>query len=367
MTAPDPTDAPINGEDQTAPDFSKVPLSMDAWKKRIIQPKNFLLGEVLSTTTRALLAADTGLGKTHLGFAMGMAMATKHDFCHWKGIRRSRVLVIDGEMSEDLVQERLGDAERRLGTYPEGFFCLCKEHVPNMPPINTTEGQNWVMQLIAHLGDIDFLFLDNLGSLIVGSLQVEEDWNPILPFLFHLTSEKIGLCLVTHTGHDKSRHYGLKMQTWHMDTVIQLTALEGNQADIAFRLEFLKARQRKPSNRTDYEPANIVLEGDQWKSSPADKTTTATTKQPPQGYRRAKDVLDNILIDAETVVPSRDHVPVKAIRIGIFRNALCSEGILTKSEKGTLDSTQRTRWSNIKAFGVSANAWRMNNDWIWRI
>jgi hypothetical protein len=262
-------------QDEPPPDFSKVPLSMETWSKLAIKPNDNLLGP-FNTTTRALIAGDSGLGKTHLGFGKGMAMATGQDFCHWKGRRNSRVLVIDGEMSEDLVQERLADAERRLGIYPEGFFCLCKEHVPAMDPLNTESGQNYLRWLIAHFVALDYIIFDNLGSLIIGSLQNEDDWKPLVPFMFELTAEKIGQTWFTHTGHDASRPYGLKMQGWHMDSVIMMTALEGHPADIAFRLEFQKARQRKPSNRQDYEPVNLILENDQWRTQAAKETKKKT-------------------------------------------------------------------------------------------
>ena len=144
------------------------------------------------------MSADTGLGKTHLGFALGFHMAAGVNFCHWKAGRPARVLVIDGEMSSTLVQERLADAERRLGSRPAGFFCLCKEDVEDMPPLDTEAGQQWLDALIAHIGDLDFLDLDNIMSLTVGNLKEEEDWRPFLPWLRSLTKRHIGSLLINH-------------------------------------------------------------------------------------------------------------------------------------------------------------------------
>ena len=268
---------------------SDPPLSLERWAGREIPPKDFLLGEVFSTTTRAMLSADTGLGKTHFAFAIGFAMAAGMDFCHWKFPHRvgtdphgneyqrppPRILIIDGEMSADLVQERLADAERRLGGHrPPGLFCLCKEDAPNMDPLNTESGQAYLADLIDHLGSVDGILFDNLGSLTIGSLQDEEAWKPIVPLMFSLTAERIGQLWITHTGHDKTRDYGLKMKSWHMDTAMVATKVDRPGADIAFSLEFTKARQRKPTNRADYETARFILENDEWSSSvtPATKT-----------------------------------------------------------------------------------------------
>ena len=149
--------APANLEDP--------PLTLDQWAARELPERDFLLGSIFTTTTRAMLSAKTGLGKTHLGFAFGFSMAAQSSFCHWQVRRKARVLIVDGEMSVELVKERLADAERRIGQRPESLFMLCKEDAVNMPPLDTEGGQRWLDVLIEHLGGIDFLILDNVMAL----------------------------------------------------------------------------------------------------------------------------------------------------------------------------------------------------------
>jgi hypothetical protein len=368
LDAPDAEDAKnLNGGErtETRADWGGPCLTLAQWAARKIPKRDLLLGSVFSTTTRSLLSADTGLGKTHLGFAIGIHMAGGQDFCHWKAQRPARVLVVDGEMSSELVKERLADAERRLGFRPEGFRCLCKEDVEDMPPLDTEEGQRWLDGLIAHLEGVDFLTLDNIMSLTVGNLKEEEDWRLVLPWLRSLTKRRIGTLSVNHTGHDTTRDYGTKTRTWQMDTVMVGTKIERPEADIAFKLDFVKCRQRTPANRADYEAVNFILADDTWYTEPAEKSGPKT-KAPPQGYRRSLEVLNNLLVDAEPITPSRDHVKIRAVQLSTWRKALVSEGILTADEKGTLDSTQRTRLSNIKRHGIDADAMRFANDWIWR-
>ena len=64
-----------------------LPLTLDQWASRKLPERDFLLGSIFTTTTRAMLSAKTGLGKTHLGFAFGFSMTGGRDFCHWK-VRR---------------------------------------------------------------------------------------------------------------------------------------------------------------------------------------------------------------------------------------------------------------------------------------
>ncbi len=249
------------------PAFSDVPLSLEQWADRQIEPKRWLLGELLSTTSRAVLTADTGLGKTHIGMAMGLAMAAGEAFCHWVGSGRpARVLVIDGEMSKELVQERLADAERRFGKRPEGFFCLCNEDI-EMPPLDTEQGQIWLGYLIAYFGYLDFIIFDNLGTLTVGDLTTAESWLPMIQFNKSLTKEKIGVLWINHTGKDPSKDFGTHTRLWALDVAMIATKLANRPEDIAVRLEFLKARQRKPSNRENFEPVDLILDQDRWLTS----------------------------------------------------------------------------------------------------
>ena len=65
-----------------APDFSKVCLTPAAWAARELPPVDPLLGELLSTTCRMLLAADTGVGKTMWAMAIAIALHLGTGFLH---------------------------------------------------------------------------------------------------------------------------------------------------------------------------------------------------------------------------------------------------------------------------------------------
>ena len=162
-------------------DRADLPLTLDQWADRKLPARDFLLGSIFTTTTRAELSAKTGLGKTHLGFAFGFAIGAASSFCHWRGHRKARVLIVDGEMSVELVKERLTDVEKRTGCRPSTVYVLCKEDAANMPPLDTLEGQRWLDDLIESLGGIDFLILDSVMALTTGDLKEEESWRPVIP------------------------------------------------------------------------------------------------------------------------------------------------------------------------------------------
>ncbi len=256
------------------PDFSGLPLALGDWLSRDLPEPDYLLGEWLATTSRALLTGTTGLGKTNLMMAMSFAVAAGTSFLHWRGHRPRKVLYIDGEMSRRLFRQRLADAARRAGCRPEGLFALSREDVPDMPPLNTMAGQAFVDALIDRIGGPELVTFDNIQALLVGDMKDEAQWQDTLPWIRSLTRRGIGQIWGHHTGHDESRAYGSKAREWQLDTSI-LIERDDSGADLAFRLKFTKARERRSDNRADFEPAAIALVDDEWVS---DRITAAATR-----------------------------------------------------------------------------------------
>src|SRR5712671_3407536 len=239
-------------------------LRLQQWFERIVMPDDHLMGEVFSTTSRMLLVATTGLGKTNFCLALAVAIALGLDFLHWRAGRPARILYIDGEMSVGLFKKRLADAVRRAGAMPEGFFGFCRADFPEMPPLNTEVGQRFIDALIARVGGVDFVIFDNIQALLLGDMKEEEPWQETLPWIRDLTNRRIGQIWVHHTGHDESRSYGTKTREWQLDAVAVFERDKEAVADIAFTLKFPKGRQRTPENRADFATVKITLEGDQW-------------------------------------------------------------------------------------------------------
>jgi hypothetical protein len=106
-----------NGHDLGGPFHAPDPagLTVQAWLDRDLPEPDWLLGP-FSTTTRGMLVADTGLGKTNFALAMAFAMASGRGFLHWLGSRPARILFIDGEMSARLMRNRI--RRQRCTSYP---------------------------------------------------------------------------------------------------------------------------------------------------------------------------------------------------------------------------------------------------------
>jgi len=100
-------------------------------------------------------------------------------------------------------------------------------------------------------------------------LKEEESWRPVIPWMLSLTKRRIGVLWINHTGHDESRSYGTSTREWQLDVVMIAEEVEDPDADIALRLTFTKARQRRPETREDFETVILCLKDDVWTSQGA--------------------------------------------------------------------------------------------------
>lgn len=255
-------------------DGPRDPLLFSAhrWLGRDIPPLDYLLGNVFSTVTRAELIGPTGIGKSNLALAFGWAMAYGNPFLHWQARRPARkVVYIDGEMSARVARDRVADAARRHGGAPDNLLLINRDDFPDLPPLNTKAGQNFVDDLMSQAGEVEFVIFDNIQSLITGDMKEEDGWAATLPWVRALTRRAIGQLWVHHTGLNTTRGYGSSTKEWQLDTVMLMTD-RADKGDLLvdFDLSFTKARERNRNNRADFVDARIWINTeDRWESSVA--------------------------------------------------------------------------------------------------
>jgi hypothetical protein len=303
-------------------------LKLSDWLSRNLPEPDFLLGELLSTTSRLLIVGPTGLGKTMFGLAVAFAIAGNKGFLHWRTKRSGRVLYVDGEMSARLMKRRLLDAVGRAGMKPEGLSILSREDFPDMPPLNSKEGQNWFDGKITEIGHFDLVIFDNIQALLVGDMKDEEQWSKILDWVRDLTRRSIGQLWFHHTGHDESRSYGSKAREWQFDTVALMERVDAKD-DLAFTLKFTKARGRTPENRADFQSVTIRLQGDQW--AVGKPTTKATTRSLAQ--RLALETLVSITAEKGIKPPANFALPesVSCVTVETWKAELFARSIIDKN------------------------------------
>ena len=242
-------------------------LTLAQWLARDLPQPDFICGKWLTTTSRTIVNAETGIGKTLWALELGLCCAAGLQFMHWQATRPIVVLYIDGEMARRVMKVRLVQAVDRLclsANPPAGFHMLSHEDMQGWFALNTTDGQMLVENQIRLIGHVDLIIFDNIMSLIMGDQKDEEGWKLVMPWVRHLTRRKIGQVWLHHTGHDTTRGYGTKTREWQMDTVLQFDYVDRPDTDVSFNLHFSKAREREPATRNDFRDVKVALVNNQW-------------------------------------------------------------------------------------------------------
>ena len=67
--------------------------------------------------------------------------------------------------------------------------------------------------MLKRIGRVDFIFFDNIMSLIAGDMKEEEGWRQALPWIKSLTKRAIGQVWMHHTAtsHPRLRHQDARM------------------------------------------------------------------------------------------------------------------------------------------------------------
>ena len=349
-----------SSDDEIDEDALRARLSLDHWVEREIPLRDRLLGNMLATTTRMLLVADTGLGKTNLALAIAFAVAQGADFLHWYGPGEPhRVLYVDGEMSVRLMRDRIEDAIRRAGNRPAGVFVLNTEDFPEMPPLSDSLGRLAIDKIITALGGVDMIVFDNVQALLAGDMREEMPWKTVLGWVKDLTRRKIAQIWIHHTGHDATRSYGTKTREWQMDVVALLEAVDKPEADLAFALKFTKARERTPGNRDDFEPMMIMLVGDRWMSEAGGRAEASK----PRHIDRAFELLRDVITREGTVPPANDHVPQGSLCVteGLWRR-YCKAGFILESDN---DATFRSAFHRAAKQLLETGRIGKWDLWVW--
>jgi hypothetical protein len=245
----------------SSPGPSREKLLLSAWLTRKMPLRDFLMGNVFCTTSRWLIFGDTGVGKTLFALSLAAAMTAARAFLGWDGKRRARGIYLDGEMPGETFKERMQHVADEFGDDLTLYGYNRDVLDPGeMPPLNTPEGEAWLMREIETVKP-DFIVFDSVMSLLIGTMGEEESWAPAKLLARRITSKRIGQVWLHHTGHDTSKSFGTKTREWEMDTVVKLTT-----DDQAVQMEFKKARLRTPQNGEQFEQQTIVKDENGWRA-----------------------------------------------------------------------------------------------------
>jgi hypothetical protein len=333
-----------------------IGLTVDWWLTRDIPPEDYLVGQWLTTTSRVLLTAPTGIGKTNFLMAIAAHLGVGIDFLHWRIPRPRRVLYVDGEMSCLLLKQRIEDAVQRLGgAHPSAMYVFSHEDVEKFEPLNTPTGRQFILTLIEELGAEAVIF-DNIMALIAGDMKEEQGWRDTLPLVDALSKKRVGQIWAHHTGHDASHSYGTKTREWRMDTTILGKKVERAGVDVSFMLQFDKARTRTPLNRRDFTDVTVALVNDKWVGDIAAKVLP--DKPSPLGMKFMQALQDVLNRGGIIKFQGRD-----AVKMDKWRDECMVQGLLDETKK----NSTRSMLSQYRRELIACNLIACHDDTVWVI
>jgi hypothetical protein len=211
---------------------------------KTIQPREYLLDPVLTTSALAEIFSWRGIGKTWFGLSLCGAVSSGGSFLSWKAPKARKTLYIDGELDEFSLQQRI----RLLGIDNENFLVLCTDaqDIP-FPHLATAEAQQ---KIEANLDGVELLVIDNLSALAPASNEEEgEQWIRIQTW-FRELKRKHGTSIVFlhHAGHSGTSR-GTTRREDLCDLVIELRRPKDYKASEGLRMELVFGKTRGKLSR----------------------------------------------------------------------------------------------------------------------
>jgi hypothetical protein len=218
-------------------------------------PRPYLFSPVLKQGESMMLWAPSGVGKTMLALTVALAVAGGGTVLDWSAPSPRRVLLIDGEMHAEDLQERLRmlsqtvtglDADAAGGNMTVVARQYQDAAVP-FPDLASPKGQNEVIQLIESSRS-NLVILDNLSTL--AELEDENDaakMQPVLSFLMRLKQRGTACILIHHSGKSGATFRGSSKLATTFEVILGLKPAETQPGTygMAFETEWTKYRGKK--------------------------------------------------------------------------------------------------------------------------
>jgi hypothetical protein len=352
------------GRQPLPPPPDRANLILSAWLDRDIPERDYLLGNVMCTTSRWFVIGETGIGKTLFGGALGGAVAKGSGFLNWQAHRLSRVMFIDGELPVETFKERMELIAARYG-HDIPFFGYNREDLgfDGMPPLNSDLGQVWLRRETEAVKP-DLIIFDSIMCLLVGPMQDEATWAPMKPLVCELSARKIAQVWFNHAN-DLGKSFGDKTREWEMDTVAKLSKIEDDET--AIRLEFAKARLRTPKTAGQFAPL-IIRPAENWKCETAEGAPSGKAGNEVEIVRdEMVKAYEHLAGGAPKTLGLDDRSTVLKVPTADIRDELKNRGFLDLDDNGAISRVSRNHFSRAKITLLRRGIFAERKGQIWRL
>ncbi len=243
--------------------------TLDRLINKNLPPREFVLDPIIPERGLAMLFASRGVGKTHVGLGIAYAVASGGSFLRWNAPKPRRVLYIDGEMPEVLLQERSRALKESSNVQPpsEDYFTYLAMDCQTLGTTINLADQSHQIIIDGILDNFEFVVIDNISTLVSGGRENDAaSWDKMQAWLLQLRRRGITVLLIHHTGRGENAR-GTSKREDVLDTVMLLKRpVDYKMAEGArFEVHLTKARG---ISGTDAEPFEAHLkstdEGSSW-------------------------------------------------------------------------------------------------------
>ena len=266
---PRPVNGSLNGHHHPAqPDKPSSGLSiiaLEAFMNQQLAPREMVLDPIIAVRSLCLLFAYRGIGKTMVAFNIAWAIACGGRFLRWSSPKPRRVLYVDGEMPQQLLQERartMIEGSNVRPPAPEFFRLLSLDRQELGVSINLARREHQIeIEKLLDTG-IEFIVFDNISTLVKGGPENDSaSWDEMQQWLLQLRRRGITVLLIHHSGRGENAR-GTSKREDVLDTVIKLIRPEDYEMDEGARFEvhLTKARGITGDDALPFEARLTVLE-----------------------------------------------------------------------------------------------------------
>ena len=214
------------------------PVVLEDFMATKFPPRELILSPWLPEKGLAMLYANRGVGKTWVGLNIAWAIATGGSFLKWQATKPRKVLIVDGEMPANVLQERLAGVIAAHGKAPpirDAVRIIANDLEEfGIPDLATPDGQ---AILDKALGDADVIILDNLSTLLRSGRENEsESWAVFQGWLLAKRRQGRAILMIHHAGKGGQQR-GTSKREDVLDTVVNLKRPSDYEATEGARFE----------------------------------------------------------------------------------------------------------------------------------
>ncbi|MFZ4762258.1 MAG: AAA family ATPase [Alphaproteobacteria bacterium] len=286
---------------QNAASPTKVKIiSLGDFLQKEFPPRRNLIEPFLPEAGLAMVYAERGIGKTWFSLSLAYAVASGGSFLKWHAPEARKVLLLDGEMPANILQERLkiivDNAQHEATIDALAIITPDLQEFGTMPDLATKEGQQSVAQYVQ---EADLIIVDNISTLCrTGKENDSESWIIVQEWALQLRAQGKAVLFIHHAGKNGGQRGSSKKEDV-LDTVISLKKPPDYENEGArFEIHFEKHRGFYGE---DAQPFEASLTDGQWTYKPIDNVRDEQVRRLNQEGYTYRQIAEKVGLGKSTV------------------------------------------------------------------